>query len=105
MSQTSLSSLPSATPAHRDPSPGSDRRILAALVVLGLAAVVLIGFIIHLTLRVKRRQEAEESGIGPFAGRVTAQDDPAAHVTPFDAGGSYSGMTMPRFSAYTTLFA
>ena len=97
------SSSPSATAAIGDPSPGSDRRILAALIVLGIAAVFLVAYIIHLTLRVKRRQEAEESGIGPFAGRVTAQDDPAAHVTPFDAGGSYSGMTMPRFSAYSTL--
>ncbi|KAF8161535.1 hypothetical protein B0H34DRAFT_383755 [Crassisporium funariophilum] len=75
---------------NTDATPKSDHRILIVVVVLGIVAACLIAFVIYITLRLKRRQSSGKA-FGPYQGTVMHHEHPAAHITPFGAGGPHSG--------------
>jgi len=70
----------------------NDRRLLIVVFALGIA---LIGFIIYMTVRLKRRRPDEASG--PYKGTLVHHEHPAAQITPFGGGGPYSGRNTPQF--------
>ena len=102
MSSSSHLSSASTTPTPTasklpDPNPNTDHRILAVVIILGIVGAFLLGYIVHITLQVKRRQDKEAEAAGPYQGTLINSDEhPAAQITPFGSGvGGYSG---PRFS-------
>lgn len=84
------SSTPSSAALRRN-----DRRLLIVVFALGIVGVALIGFIIYITVRLKRRRPDEASG--PYKGTSVHHEHPAAQITPFGGGGPHSGRNVPQF--------
>ncbi|KAF8805200.1 hypothetical protein BYT27DRAFT_7192928 [Phlegmacium glaucopus] len=57
--------------------------------------MTLVGIIIYITVRLKRRRPDEASG--PYKGTLVHHDHPAAQISPFGGGGPHSGRTIPQF--------
>lgn len=86
-SAPTFSSSASAMPATKN-----DARIMIVGIILGVVAVLVIGGIIYVTMRLKRRQSNTE-GLGPFHGTVIDRDHPAAKIMPFGSASRVS----PRY--------
>ena len=85
----------SATPPNT--SPRDDPRLLIVIAVLGVLGACLAGFVIYITLRLKKRKRPNESS-GPYEGAVVQDGHLAAQITPFGAGSPHPGRMMPQFS-------
>ncbi|KAF9047671.1 hypothetical protein BJ165DRAFT_1117351 [Panaeolus papilionaceus] len=92
---STTSSTVSSSPTPYDATPKNDKRILTVVVILGIAAFFLVLYIIHITIKLKRRQRAEGTE-GPFAGTVLAGEHLAAKITPFGEG--VAGSRGPRYN-------
>jgi len=76
--------------------PTIDHRILIVVVVLVVfGSIALIGFVIYITNRLKKRRPHET--YGPYEGTLVRPDDLAAQITPFGGSGPHRGRNMPRF--------
>ena len=69
--------------------------VIIVLVVLGSIAV---GFVIYITIRLKKRQPHEN--FGPYEGTLVRPDDLAAQITPYGGSGPHRGRNIPRFSEF-----
>ena len=77
--------------------PRIDHRILIVAVVLVVfGSIALIGFLIYVTKRLRKRRPH----FGPYEGTVVHPADLAAQITPFGGSGPHRGRNMPRFSEF-----
>lgn len=82
-------------------SPPIDHRIFVVIIVLVMFGLALVGFIVYITVRLKKRGPYEASG--PYEGTLVHPDHPAAQITPFGGGGPHLGRNTPRFSKLTLI--
>jgi len=80
--------------SSRTPSP-VDHGIFVAIIILAISAIALIGLIIYITVRLKKRGPGDS---GPYEGTVVHPEHPAAQITPFGASGPHIGRNLPRYS-------
>ncbi|KAH6885451.1 hypothetical protein BKA70DRAFT_1337531 [Coprinopsis sp. MPI-PUGE-AT-0042] len=88
----SSTTLPSSSPGPATSSVAtgnSDPRLTAVIAILTIIGIVLIGVIVFITLRLKRRdadRPDRRSMAGPFHGTsIWGREHPALRITPFDA--------------------
>jgi hypothetical protein len=70
------------------------RGIFVAIIVLVISGIILVGFIIYITVRLKKRGPGDS---GPYEGTAVHPEHLAAQITPFGAGGPHIGRNIPRF--------
>jgi hypothetical protein len=78
--------------------PRIDRRILVMVLVPVLVGIALIGFVICITIRLKKRRH---KAFGPYEGTLVHPEDLAAQITPYGGSGPLRGRNIPRFSGLT----
>lgn len=78
--------------------PTIDHRILILILVPLLVGIALIGFIIYITIRLKKRRSQE--AFGPYEGTLVHPEDLAAQITPYGGSGPDRGRNIPRFSEF-----
>ncbi|TFK45119.1 hypothetical protein BDQ12DRAFT_674159 [Crucibulum laeve] len=86
-SSSSAAASASASSTVTDATPKNDSRILTVAVVLSILGAILVGGIIYMTIRLKRRQ-ANGAASGPYHGTVVNEEHPSAQITPFGSPGS-----------------
>ncbi|KIK05834.1 hypothetical protein K443DRAFT_674880 [Laccaria amethystina LaAM-08-1] len=100
-SPSSTTTSPSSSKPN-DASPKNDSRTLITITILSIAAFLLIGYIVYLTLRLKRRQLAESTeagggGHGPYHGAPADGSHIASRISPFASESTSPGGVVPRF--------
>ena len=79
--------------------PRIDDHVLIVIVVLVVfGTIALIGFVIYIINRLKKRGPHEN--FGPYEGTLVRPDDLAAQITPFGGSGPHRGRNMPRFGEF-----
>jgi hypothetical protein len=79
--------------------PGIDPRIWIMIIVLVVVcSIALIGLVIYITIRLKKRWPHEV--FGPYEGTLVHPEDLAAQITPYGGSGPHRGRNIPRFSEF-----
>jgi len=91
----SISSLSQPRLSRRALS-GIGPRILTVIIVLVVVgSIALIGLVICITIRLKKRRPHD--AFGPYEGTLVHPEDLAAQITPYGGSGPHRGRNVPRF--------
>ena len=92
--------MPISSLSHRRLSmralPTIDHRLLILILVPVIVGITFIGFVVYITIRVKKWRSHE--AFGPYEGTLVHPEDLAAQITPYGGSGPHRGRNIPRFS-------